>query len=209
MGRMRKTMTTPTALLTATMSKNGACHPQRLASKRPMGMPMIWLAENAVCTTPITRPRLSGGNRSAMMAKLIAPMTPPNRPVIMRAARRKIGRAILQRSAQHEAGVERGEAFSSKRSGSPPRAPRPGAEGVDRDHEAETRRGYIEPCIRRRRAATGIREVEDHGELQERQNGDDPGRRRRDGSSSSGRMNRAARKEANRRPDCRESPQPA
>ncbi len=48
-------------------------------------MPRTWLAEKALITTPITRPRTSNGKRSAMIAKLIEPMTPPKRPVTMRA----------------------------------------------------------------------------------------------------------------------------
>ena len=43
------------------------------------------LAENAVITNPITRPRAARGNRSAMIAMLIDPMTPPNTPVTVRA----------------------------------------------------------------------------------------------------------------------------
>jgi len=48
-------------------------------------MPITWLAANAVITTPITRPRASSGKRSATMAMLMEPMTPPNRPVTVRA----------------------------------------------------------------------------------------------------------------------------
>ena len=39
-------------------------------------MPRTWLAEKALMTTPITRPRASKGNKSAMMAKEIDAMTP-------------------------------------------------------------------------------------------------------------------------------------
>ena len=50
-------------------------------------MPRTWLAEKAVITNPITRPRAASGKRSAMIAMLIDPMTPPKSPVTVRAPR--------------------------------------------------------------------------------------------------------------------------
>ena len=72
-----------------TIIRNGACQPQRVASVNPTGMPSTWLAANAVWTVPMTRPRISMGKRSVMIAKLTEPMTPPKRPVTMRATSRK------------------------------------------------------------------------------------------------------------------------
>jgi hypothetical protein len=51
----------------------------------PKGIPSTWLAANAVWMKPMTRPRISGANRSVAMASTMEPMTPPNRPVTMRA----------------------------------------------------------------------------------------------------------------------------
>jgi hypothetical protein len=38
--------------------------------------------------TPITRPRISRGKRSVVMANTTEPITPPNNPVTMRAIKR-------------------------------------------------------------------------------------------------------------------------
>ena len=48
-------------------------------------MPRTWLPAKAVITNPITRPRASRGNRSATIAMAIDPMTPPKKPVTVRA----------------------------------------------------------------------------------------------------------------------------
>lgn len=69
-----------------TIMMNGPCQPSFEARYRPSGRPMTWLAAKALWTVPITRPRACSGKRSATMAMLSEPMTPPKSPVTMRAA---------------------------------------------------------------------------------------------------------------------------
>ena len=81
-------MISPTGAPTTRIMMNGACQPQWFDRKMPSGSPITWLAANDVWIVPITRPRISSGNRSAMIAMLIDPTTPPNTPVTMRAPSR-------------------------------------------------------------------------------------------------------------------------
>ncbi len=89
-GCRRAAITTPTGAPTTRIMMNAACQPQRFDRNTPSGNPSTWLAANAVWIVPITRPRISSGNRSATMAMTIEPMTPPKMPVTIRAPTRNV-----------------------------------------------------------------------------------------------------------------------
>ena len=85
-GFMREKIHTPPTAPKAAMAMNGTCQFQRVERYRPKGMPSTWLAAKAVWMNPITRPRICSANRSVAMAMTTEPMTPPNRPVTVRAS---------------------------------------------------------------------------------------------------------------------------
>ena len=138
-------------MLIATIMRNGACQPQWFERKRPSGSPRIWLAANAVCTTPMTRPRISIGKRSVVIAKTTEPMTPPKTPVTTRAASRSGSRREpAEHCAPREAHVEEEqELLAIEPVGKPRRndARDRGGERVDRNDEAELPRRDLDRRI--------------------------------------------------------------
>ena len=62
----------------------------------PAGSPSTWLAANAVCTKPITRPRSRSANRSVAIASTTEPITPPNTPVTIRAEQKHMVRVLRE-----------------------------------------------------------------------------------------------------------------
>ena len=63
--------------------KNGKCQSERLARNKPIGTPITDATEKDAITIPIALARLSFGIESPIIAKMSAPKTPPNTPVIL------------------------------------------------------------------------------------------------------------------------------
>ena len=131
-----------------TSAPNETCQFQWLDRNRPAGMPSTWLAANAVCTKPITRPRKCSANRSVTIASTIEPITPPNSPETMRPAISTmiVRRQRAQHGAEREADIkEQQQALAVEPIGKAggEDAGNPGAEGIGRDRHAELRGGDV------------------------------------------------------------------
>ena len=62
-------------------------------------MPSTLLAANAVCRTPMTRPRICIGYRSVTIAKTTEPTTPANTPVTILASQQQESSSMRVRTA--------------------------------------------------------------------------------------------------------------
>ena len=141
-------------------------------------MPSTWLPAKAVITNPMTRPRASRGKRSATIAMLIDPMTPPKRPVTARApsSNRVRRREAAEQRADDEARVEEEEellAVEPVGEAGREQARDRRAESVRRHDEPELRRDDGEVAHEHRPEGRQDHEVEDDGELEEGQDRDD------------------------------------
>ena len=127
---------------------------------------------------PITRPRISSGNRSVAIAITTEPITPPKNPGDdSRHQQQGIGGGQrAKQRAQHEAGIEeKQQALAVEAVGETRRrqAGSRGAEGIGRDRQAELLRRDMQRRHHHRAQGRDDHEVQDDGELQEGQDGDD------------------------------------
>ena len=86
MAGMRNRAPAPTIAPSPATAKKGSRHPPACASQSPVGTPRTEATETAPMTTPMARPRLSGGTLSATMAKERDVAGPPKSPAATRDA---------------------------------------------------------------------------------------------------------------------------
>ena len=130
---------------------------------------------NDAWTRPATRPRIESGNRSAMIAKLIEPMTPPKMPVTIQ-PRARTGRreAAAERADDETGGRGRAGAPAIERSAKPPAMSGAPASARGPRHDApELLRRDVQLVEQNRAERRQDHEVEDDRELQERAQRDD------------------------------------